>query len=327
MRGMGPGFMLGDASTVPVPGDEEESSPRKKREVSKNLGPNKAARASEHSPGLSLTYHDMQQLLAQQAETILQANRAHAQGLLDALEKKHGGRLDKLESGADKLAGGLQGVEERLSALERDLRQGVFVKGDGNEERRKTTLVFGGWERDTKKETILKELRQALDGLDLYGKVSEDPFTTGPRKNIALMNCPLLDSESDADRRRRMHTIVTTISQAKLMTSAGRKLWCAYSKTRQQRDVSGHCSWVKRALARADERLVALLDVEYATGSVWLGESLVASAVKTPNDGAKSHLMVTGRGAPPAWVDLEKLAFESKLSESDLREALEGTRR
>ena len=48
------------------------------------------------------------------------------------------------------------------------------------------------------------------------------------------------------------------------------------------------------------------LDMEYGTGSVWLGESLVASSTRTPNDGAKSESMMTGKGSPPARVDLEK---------------------
>ena len=119
------GFQLGDPNTTPLP--DEESSPRRKREVgARGAGPNKAAKAGQDpKKEIALTYGDMQALLAEQAATILAANREHAQGLLDALEVRHGGRLDRLENGADKLAAGMQGLEDRLAAIEKDLRAGL----------------------------------------------------------------------------------------------------------------------------------------------------------------------------------------------------------
>ena len=39
-------FMLGDASHIPVPKEEDEPSPRKKREAAKGSGPNKAAKSA-----------------------------------------------------------------------------------------------------------------------------------------------------------------------------------------------------------------------------------------------------------------------------------------
>ena len=123
----------------------------------------------------------MQQLLTEQAATILHANREHAQGLLDALEQRHGGRLDKLESGAEKLAEGLRATQVMIAGKQHL----CSVAGAGTPRRRRS----------------LRSYCQALGGLDLQGKVSEDPFTTGPRKNIALMNCPLFDHESDGERR------------------------------------------------------------------------------------------------------------------------------
>ena len=324
MLGGGPALQLGDASSIPVPGDEDTSPSRKREQTAKGPGPNKAAKG-DLKREVMLTYADMQSLLVEQAQTILQANRAHAQGLLDALETRHGTRLEKLENGTDKLAEGLQGVEERLSALERELRSGPAR--DETAERRRTTLVFGGWDRDTKRDKVLSELEQALSGLNLKDQVSDRPFTTGPRRSVALLNFPLMRQETDEQRRQRMHEVVLTVSQSQVLTSAGKKMWCAYSKTKQQRDISGHCSWIKRALSQLSEDLVRSLDVEYSSGSVWLGDSLVASAVKQPNNGAKSEKMMTGRGSPPGWVDLELLGKESKFGEAELREALEHTRR
>ena len=322
---------LGEASQVPVPidADEDQSPARKRGGGDKIPGANKARK--EETSGrknLALTYDDMKQLLAEQSASILQANREHAQSLIESLESRHGARLDKVDEQLHDVSTGLQGIEGRLLALEREVRSDRRSASDESlGEKRRTTLVFGGWERDTRKEKILNELRQAFKGLELEAKLSDTPFTTGPRKNIALLNFPLLRDEGDEDRRTRMHDIVLAISQSKVYTSAGRKLWCSYSKSKQQRDISNHCGWVKRALAQIDESWVRELDVEYGTGSVWLGDSLVASGTKTPNDGAHSDTMIVGKGSPPAWVDLAKLAKETKLPTKDLREAFENTRK
>ena len=312
--GRGEGMLqLGHPSTVAVPTDDD-LSPAKKRSGTDKAGPNKAQRGGVGA-GLGLTYEDMKDLLAQQSASILQANREHAQSLLDALERKHGDRLDRLDAGVSRVTAGLEGLEAKVAALEKDLRSGSrWGSEESAQDKRRNTLVFGGWEHDTKKGRILQELQQALTGLELEEHMSDKAFTTGPRKSVALLNFPQRVGESDEDRRARMHEVVLTISQSKVLTSAGKKLWCSYSKSKQQRDISGHCSWVKRSLARLDERIIRELDVEYATGSVWLGDSLVASATRPCNDGAKSDYTIVGRGSPPAWVDLERLARESKLS-------------
>ncbi|CAE7623402.1 unnamed protein product [Symbiodinium microadriaticum] len=319
-------LQLGLPASVPVPVEEDEadlSPAARKRSGVDKAGPNKAKRGGG-AANIALTYEDMKDLLAQQSASILQANREHAQSLLDALERKHGDRLDRLDAGVSKVTSGLEGLEAKVAALERDLRAGSRLGSeDSAPDKRRYTLVFGGWEQDTKKGRILQELQQALAGLELEDHLSDRPFTTGPRKSVALLNFPLRAGESDEDRRSRMHELVLTISQSKVLTSAGKKLWCSYSKTKQQRDISGHCSWVKRSLAQIDERVIRELDVEYATGSVWLGDSLVASATRACNDGAKSDFTITGRGSPPAWVDLERLARESRLSVSELRQAFE----
>ena len=324
-------LQLGDASAIPVPCEvDDDPSPAKKRGgAGKVPGANKAMRP-EGVPrnNLALTYDDMKQLLAEQSASILQANREHAQSLIESLESRHGARLDRVDQQIQDVSSGLQGIEGRLLALEREVRSDRRSSSDdGFAERRRTTLVFGGWERDTKRDKILGELRQAFKGLELESKLSDTPFTTGPRRNIALLNFPLLPDEVDEDRRNRMHEIVLAIAQSKVYTSAGKKLWCSYSKTKGQRDISSHCGWVKRGLAQVDESWVRQLDVEYGTGSVWLGDSLVASGTRTPNNGAHSDSMLLGKGSPPAWIDLAKLALETKISEKDLRAAFEDTRK
>ena len=324
-------LQLGDPRTTPLP--EDDQSPAKRRGGADKAGPNKAQRGGqgisrEAKGSLGLTYDDMRDLLAEQSASILQANREHAQSLLDGLEAKHGARLDALDGGMARVTSGLEGLEAKVARLEQDLRAGSRMGSeDSLQDRRRSTLVLGGWEQDTKRSRILNEVQQALKGLELEDLLSDRPFTTGPRKNVALLNFPLKEGESEDDRRHRMHQVVLAVSESKVYTSAGRKLWCSYSKSKQQRDISSHCSWIKRALARIDEHLIRELDVEYSTGSVWMGESLIASATRTPNDGAKSDFMLLGKGSPPAWVDLERFSKESRKTSDALRAALEESRR
>ena len=82
--------------------------------------------------------------------------------------------------------------------------------------------------------------------------VTERAFTTGLRKSVAVMNFPLKGSESNEARRKRMHEMVLSISRANAVTPAGKRLWCSYSRTKQQRDISSHSGWVKRAMAAVD---------------------------------------------------------------------------
>ena len=226
-----------------------------------------------------------------------------------------------------KIQGGMGSIEKRLEALEK----GAQARGwepRGTEARRRQTLVFGGWDRDTKREKVLRELQEAIEGLGLEQLVSEEAFTTGPRKSVALMNFPLKANETDEDRRNRMHEMVLSVSKANARTSAGKRLWCSYSRTKEQRDVSSHCGWLKRALGSIDADWARELDVEYATGSVWLGNSLVASSVReadasTPED----RMMWNTRGFTRAWVDIGKLALETNIAVDDLRMALNDTKK
>ena len=106
------------------------------------------------------------------------------------------------------------------------------------------------------------------------------------------MNFPLQASETDDDRKSRMHQMVLAVSQGQVVTSAGKRLWCSYSRTKQQRDVSSHCGWIKRALGNLDAEWAREVDLEYSTGSAWLGNSLVGSATRDPDADTPSEKLL-----------------------------------
>ena len=138
----------------------------------------------------------LESLLDQQCARILQANRTHAEGLLNALEERQAARFLAIERTAEGVEYKVESFESRLKAVEQKLQRG-FPQGE-ERDRRKNTLVFGGWNPDTRRDTILSELRQVDADFD------NAPFTTGPRRAVALANFNTCKGESEAECKARL---------------------------------------------------------------------------------------------------------------------------
>ena len=69
---------------------------------------------------------------------------------------------------------------------------------------RRSTLVFGGWSTDTRRQVLLHQLDKALQGLHLKSSLDSDPFTTGARRSVALCQFRTRAQESPGDARQRM---------------------------------------------------------------------------------------------------------------------------
>ncbi|CAE7769768.1 pol, partial [Symbiodinium necroappetens] len=98
-------------------------------------------------------------------------------------------------------------------------------------------------------------------------------------------------------------------------------MWATYSKTKQQRDVAGHCSWTKRTLASFNKELLQHIDAEYGTGTIWLGDKVVASVARAPPQGTEGEAMLWDDDKPGTrpWVDLGAIAKFSGISMVDLK--------
>ena len=121
-----------------------------------------------------------------------------------------------------------------------------------------------------------------------------------------------------------MHRLVQGIASAGITTSHGKRFWCSYSKTRAERDVASHASWVKRSLATKGPDLAARLDIEYSTGTVWMGEHTVASAKRpVPPNVDPASIIYDERLVVRPWVDVSALAMESGLTGEEIRGLLE----
>ncbi|CAE6972032.1 DHX57 [Symbiodinium sp. CCMP2592] len=279
---------------------------------------------------VTLDMHHMEALLAAQASQIVNANQAQIQSLFTSLETKYDQKFADAGLRFDNVEERVAGVESKLARIEDMISKGrgMLGPGEGDESRRRLTLVFGGWRQDTPKKVILGEVEEALRRLQLLGSTDSAAFTTGPRRSVALMAFRQRTGEDFGDTRRRMLGIVTSLAEAAPMTSHNKKMWCSFSRTKAERDVSGHASWLKRAVGLIDKSLVSNLDVEFSTGTVWCGESMVASATKSPPSGVPDADVMWDEGlvARP-WIWVPALARELGRDESHLRQAIEETKR
>ena len=73
-----------------------------------------------------------------------------------------------------------------------------------DEDRRKSTLVVGGWPKDSRRKSILKDLHDALKALDLERYLDDSGFCTGPRRSVALLPMPQRSGESAQDHRKHV---------------------------------------------------------------------------------------------------------------------------
>ncbi|CAE6963578.1 unnamed protein product [Symbiodinium sp. CCMP2592] len=204
---------------------------------------------------------------------------------------------------------------EQLEAALKDLTQ-MVKSGQGprnlgdDVERRRSTLVFGGWPKDSRRVDILADLKEALPKLGLATECDESPFCTGPRRSIALLSVPLRAMETEQGRRARMFKFVSAFQGHEVSSKSGTKLWCNFSKSPKERAIAAHASLVKRVVAHFDGEIAAnQLDFEYRTGSVWGPQAMMASALLPHPPGvAAKHILVDEDSDHKHWIDVSQVA-------------------
>ena len=180
----------------------------------------------------------------------------------------------------------------RLQKLENGTSSGTSTIEPVNLERHRFTLVFGGWSKDTARQTITTQLHQALQDLNLAQLTDFPGFTTGPRRSIALMQFRVRSPHEDfQSMRERMQQIVGKISRSAITVKGGSKLWCGFSKSKADRDRGSHAALVRRTVRALDSLREPDLEVEYGSGSTWLGDFKFSSASLTPDGIERSRLL------------------------------------
>ena len=296
----------GGASMPPVPDDSDDadSSPKRRRGEGREAGAHAAKKKNKLPQGFD--WEVFRSLLAEQKEDIVRSNKEHAAEMCRSLDQKMEARFAGVDSTFKGVDERLQGMEDKVARLEGLLRAGTGAE-DHMDEKRRGTLVFGGWHMDTQRKVTVGEVTERLN---LKGFTDQAPFPTGPRRSIALLPFQLREGETE--------------SGTKPQTSHGKRMWIGFSKSKAQRDVAGHCTWLRRTLASFNQEVLQHLDLQYSSGSAWRGEHLVASAQKPPpavtND---SDVVWDDRLVCRPWVWVGAIAKFIGITVVDLRAAVQ----
>ncbi|CAE7779377.1 Zdhhc3, partial [Symbiodinium sp. CCMP2456] len=307
------------AQEIPVP--SEPPSPAQRRELEEG-GESPTKRPATSSRGtVALDMQDLERLLAQHADRILQAQHAHLEARLGSLEEVLAARVGGTETRLDTVETKVESLEAKIEELTKELREkpvrGQF--GRGVEDRR-LTLIFGGWPRDSRRGDILAGLDKALQGLQIKHLLDNEAFCTGPRRSSALAVFEHRQGESDYQTKRRLHQVVQCIADNEVKLPGGRKLFATYAKTREEREIASHAAWLKRTILHVAPRKIDLLDLEYATGGGWIGQSFVASAkVPVPPGLHPEDMLFDEDKDNRPWIWVSGIAKELGLPAATIR--------
>ena len=207
------------------------------------------------SPGLVIVdVATLRSLLQEQSQGIQEANEAQLKKAMDRMEDKQQEmfhtlhqRIDGTSSKVDMLERTVMALQARLDQMEQSPKSTKASTEDGGRDRR-LSLVYGGWEKGTRRPVILQDLNRCLETLKLKHLVDEEGFTTGARRSVALMNFHLRDGEDHGQLKKRMFTIISSIANKNILKSQDRKFWVTISKTPAERRRGSHAAWIKRTL-------------------------------------------------------------------------------
>ena len=92
-----------------------------------------------------------------------------------------------------------------------------------------------------------------------------------------------------------------------------------------------HAGWVKKIIAQLSgskwEFIRKDLDVEYATGTAWLGKRKLCSARESLDANALGEVVVDESKAGKPWIRADLIAKEIKCSVHEVKQAFEDSRR
>ena len=214
---------------------------------------------------------------------------------------------------------GQQSMEDRIAVLEKQPMGSVpastadTAMGDGG---RKPAIIIGGWSPDQLAADTLQAARDILKQLDVPLN-ADSMFVPGVRRGYAILPIDHKPLESEEARRARVQAAIQRVRNANLSLGQHeqgglRKLWIAISQSPERRRRAKLAGKVKRVILEmgGDQRA---MDVEFATGTVWMGAHKISSATaEQPKDAQKA-----GAG----WIDLKMLAKAMRKPLAEVEEA------
>ena len=307
---MGVGGHLPGELLVPESEDEVDTR-RTQRGVHDGRSPQKRSmtedKQSSSDGTVTLSMEALRSLFAQQAAIISETQRTTLNEVVASLRHDLEGHRAEVRQEVQLAVQKVEGVDARLEQLmqrvdklEKFEKSGVQKANEGasDDSKHLCTLIYGGWPPESARKDILGQLDETLQKLRLKDLCDNTPFTTGPRKSMALQSFAQRKNESFSGMRARMQTIVSTISNTEgRVGTEGRVMFAMFSKPKEVRERGDHSAWVRRALGGLHPDQERHLEVEYNSGGAWLHRKKIASAL---DRSASSPTLCTTRtcGAP-----------------------------
>ena len=312
---------------------EDAPSPKRGREPSSEEKRRRRGRTAQTSadPAPVLDLGHMERLLEQHAERIMKAQRENLNGMMTLFEQQTNARIEGVEAKTEGVDKRVQVVEEKMTQIQEQLQQ--VLKSERprapSEHDRRLTLIYGGWDRETRKGVILQQLSEALDQLHLREHIDEAPFCTGPRRSTAMSNFLIRDGENEYMARKRMHAVILGLANGSVQVpNSGKRMFATYSKTRSERMIANHAGWIKRTMGSLGAHFADQLDVEYNSGTCWLGNSMVSSAVRpVPTGSDEKGIIKEDIEGNHMWVDTTALSRETSVQVKEIKKALDSHKR
>ncbi|CAE7037043.1 unnamed protein product [Symbiodinium sp. CCMP2592] len=269
-------------------------------------------------PGLQMDA--LRQLLAEQSHSLLQAQQMQMSTAFQAFEERQAVRMDRVEervSGQGSRLDAVEGQLKELAARLATVESKPVGSGPGGPDR-KTTLVFGGWASNTRRQVLLQQLHQALQGLGLLESLDAAPFCTGARRSVALCNFKRRQCEDgDEPRGRMMHVLQTINSSRVVLEGAEKPLWASFSKTPEERGRASLAAAVRKVVQRFQASRMGDLDVEYPTGRTWMKEDQLSGLGDPPAE--VHHVRTVDTRAGPGWIDERTLSRWVEVNLADVQ--------
>ena len=308
------------------------TSPRKHGGISEDDLSDGEAKKKQRAepPVVSLEMAALRGLLKEQSDGIMKANQRQLDLAVQRLETKQADMFQTLHSRIDATSQKVDDIEDRLAQYEKRLAK--VEEGSTNagseaaaEPPSRMTLVFGGWGKETRRHVIVADLQKAMEATGVQGLFDDMPFTTGPRRSVALANFRPRSEEDMSLMKRRMIDIITRFHKDEPKTCSGNRIWATFSKPLRERLRGSHCSWIKRVLGHLNIDLQhAALDLEHSTASVWLGSTKIGGIGSVEG---KTGLYIDERNTEHPWIHVQGIAAELGVSAREVEEAIQSTQK
>ena len=200
---------------------------------------------------------------------LLESQQCHLQQVLEGRDVEFKKRFTRMDERMDKHEEQVTEIRKLVEDLARARSDGGSTGYGDSADRHRMTLVWGGWPRESRRQAVLQP-HLVLNRLQVRSLLDADPWTTGPRRGVALANFSWRPGEAEHEVRKRMHQVVVKFANSDALLQ-GRRIWCFFSQTPEERRAS-HASLIKRTVQRIAKEATDDLDIEYQTGTVWLGE-------------------------------------------------------